>query len=601
MNTVRSLSASLRRQDGQALILALLIAVVGMVVVLGAVGLALETGSQATHDGRIRGAQQAADAGVQQQLYMQSESNGVGYNVTSGSIGSLLDCIEPTLNVNAQITGVTLVADTAGSCPQAACPTGGTQCSGSLSTAWTPVSNENYFESRYLANPHAEASATGQLSYDVLFPEILSIGCHSANATCSTAASTNQYSRQLQVLQPTAPLQTVEGQNNVTITGGGSALGSALSGLGLGSLCSLITLLCPTLPISVVAGNITAGNNLSLPEVTVGGNLNLASYLSLSGLTSLVTNLSNLGATLQYGGSCSQNSDPSCSGVQLTPNAATLVNANPVHATAGVCAAGKPPASGTACTLDRSTFTLSSGPMSLTQLNSQLSSTAIATSCTGAINYCNGDLNMTSGTLDLKAGTYYFCNVNVTGGTFEGPSTSGSTGAVQIFILPENSSLCTGSGSQGSFVVTPGISNLLSSTSSLPLDGLTGVVDPSSFQVYVAGDPAQNGALTVVPGTPNTATPLSTVTIGGSGLSAEQAFVVYAPRSTVNITTSGIFEGSAIGFNVNMTAAAIIEDLDLGNYPLSSVISDLQPAQTVECNGNEDQTLTYTSTDLNGC
>jgi hypothetical protein len=591
--------SSLRDQDGQALVMALLIAVVGLIVVLGAVGLALETGSQATHDGRIRGAQQAADAGVQQQLYLQSDSNGVGYNVTAGSIGSLLDCVEPTLNVSAQITGVTLVADTSGSCPQSACPSGGTQCTGSLSTAWTPVSNENYFESRYLANPHVQASASQNSSYDVLFPEILSIGCHSAAATCSTAATTNQYSRQLMVLQPTAPLQAVEGQNNVSITGGTSALASAFSLLGLGTLCSILNILCPTLPITTVTGNVTAGYNLTLPAVTVGGNTNLGSYLTLSGLTSLVTNLSGLGATLQYGhsGSCKQNGDTCASGAQTSPNSASLLNANLVQTTATPCTAGQPPSSGTACNLERSTFTVSTGPMSLTQLNSQLSSTAIGTSCTGAINYCNGDLNMTSGTLDLKAGTYYFCNVNVTGGTFEGPSTSGSSGAVQIFVLPDNSSLCTGSGSQGSFKVTPGISNLLSSTSSLPLDGVTGAVDPSAVQIYVAGDPSQNGSLTVGSST----TPNSTVTIGGSGISVEQAAVVYAPRSTVNISTTGIFEGSAIGWNVNMEAAAIIEDLDLGNYPLSSVINTLQPAQTVECDSNEDQTLSYTSSDLTGC
>jgi hypothetical protein len=573
--------------------MALLIAVVGMVVVLGAVGLAIATSGQASHDERTRGAQQAADAGVQQQLYLQSDSNGVGYNVTSGSIGSLLDCVLPALNVSGQISGVTLVADTAGSCPQPTCPSGGANCTSGVSSAWTPLGAQDYYESRYLANPHLQGSSVaGDSSYEVEFPEILSIGCHSATATCGTVSGANSYSRQLMVLDPTAPLQSIEAQNNATITGGASALSSAFSLLGLGGLCSILNILCPTLPITAVAGNVTAGNNITLPTVTVGGNLNLASYLSLSGLTTLVTNLNNLGATFQYGtntgGTCTQDGD-TCG--QTTPNTAALLNANVVHATDGTCTAGQPPSSG-ACTLDRPTFSISAAPTSAT---SGVPSGGTCTSCT--ISDTNGDLVMSAGTLNLAGGTYVFCNVNVTGGTFEGPK-AGTTGAVQIFVLPYGSSQCpTPSGNnQGNFTVTPGISNLLSSTSLLPLDGVSNVVDPSGFQVYVSGDVADNSMAVGGSSTPHTS-----VTIGGSGISVEQAMVVYAPRSTVNISTTGIFEGSAIGWNVNLEAAAIIEDLDLGNYALSSVINALQPAQTVECNSDEDQTLSYTSTDLTGC
>jgi hypothetical protein len=580
-----------RSEHGQALVMALLIAVVGMLVVLGGVALALQTTGQASHDERIRGAQQAADAGVQQQIYLNSDSNGVGYNVTSGSIGSLLDCVLPAVNVNGQISSVSLVADTAGSCPQPTCPSGGASCTSGLSSAWTPLGAGDYYESRFLANPHAQASASGQLSYDVEFPQIVSIGCHSASASCSTVSGSNSYSRQLMVLQPTAPLQSIEAQNNVTIAGGGSALASAFSALGLGGLCSILNILCPTLPITAVAGNVTAGHNISLPAVTVGGNLNLASYLSLSGLVTLVTNLNNLGATLQYANSCSQNGDTCAVGAQTSPNTASLLNANLVHATAGTCTAGQPPASG-ACTLDRPTFTVSTAPTTAT---SGVPSGGTCTSCT--ISDTNGDLVMSAGTLNLSAGTYVFCNVNVTGGTFEGPK-AGTTGAVQIFVLPYGASQCpTPSGNnQGNFSVTPGVSNLLSSTSLLPLDGVSGVVDPSAVQIYVSGDAADNSMAVGGGSTPHTS-----VTIGGAGISVEQAFVVYAPRSNVTITTSGIFEGSAIGWNVSMTAAAIVEDLDLGNYPLSSVINNLQPAQTVECNSNEDQTLSYTSSDLNGC
>ena len=91
--------------------------------------------------------------------------------------------------------------------------------------------------------------------------------------------------------------------------------------------------------------------------------------------------------------------------------------------------------------------------------------------------------------------------------------------------------------------------------------------------------------------------------------------MIYAPTSSVNVNLGqcvigfsgrarseppGAFEGSLIGDNTQATASAITQDLDLGNYPLYSGTTLLQPVEYVQCDGSK-TSLTGATSDTGGC
>jgi hypothetical protein len=649
-----NLRSRVNEEHGQALVLAMVILVVGLLLALAAVAYALNVGQQGAHDQQRRAALQASDTGVQQQLYQQANANAVGFNSAAGSLGGLLECVESNLGLNAGLgvstTLVQVSLNLGGACPQPTCTAGTPNCSSGGGPTWSSLDNGDYYDAEFCPNPQYQktggtptapcatpATGSNASSLAVLFPEIVSVGCHSAAATCDTGASTNQYAKQLALLSPTAPLQAIEGENNVRInpTNGTTCSGISLIGICLGQ--SSVT-------ATVLDGNVVAGNALQLPSATVGlslataGNLvtNVLNYLSgilgLTGLTNpllqslgLSTGLTpvTLTPTLEYGNcyggtvtpasGVTSPSTSSCSNPSLTLNG-NLVKTNLSNA----CTAGAP---STSCTLSRPSFSAGSTatvtplatitPMfTAAFLGPALSACPTATSAqlanglAGSNCYSNGDLSLTSGSLSLAPGTYAFCNVYVgTGASLNGPT--GSKGAVQIYILSPTSpqcsgnstganntegTTCSGSDSEGNFSVPGGINNSLGGL----VNGLTNVVDPSNFQIYAVGDPGD--VLTVN----SNCQPRTAVTIGGSNVNLTQAFVLYAPRSNTSVATTLAYEGSVVGWNVNLTALVILQDLNLGNYPLSSVVNSYQTAQTVSCSSTNTQ-LTGTAADLNGC
>ncbi len=636
MTGQRWLQRLIRDDSGQALVVAIAVVVIGMLLALSAVAVALNAGQQSTHDERNRGAQQAADAGIQQQLYDQSDSDAVGYDLTGGPIGlgTFLDCNVRKLNSLNVPIGVIQIQVSAGVCPNAVTSTCSFASTCTPDVVFSPVSNEDYYESEFFPNKETQGSSS---SDDVIeFPEILSVGCHttatgSQGTSCSSGSTTNSYSRQLGIADPTGPLDAIEGENNVTLnstltnltsilqsdipcvtvlfittcslTGPLSGLTSLLGSLlGLDNQSSIVSQILDGVGnIAVVDGNISAGNNLTVPttmlDVNTSTNTLSPGLTDLTGvLTNLVGTLSNLGSlnpTFEYGGTCTQGTS-ACSSTGLLVNSGTYVH------TGGVCTAGTP---STSCTVARQTFQVSAAP-TLTSTVTTICGTSCTYSATGTSAY---DLSVNSGgTITFTPGTYVFCN-------FSAPSnatvTSSGTGAVQIYILSPSSSYCDGNtgwnstpSTQGNFAAASGVTNALSVSSSSLLtlvNGTTasvtnGVLAPSAMQIYVQGNTADT--LTVG----GNATPTTSVTIGGSSASATQALVVYAPRSTVNINTAGAFEGSAVGWNTTITALAILQDLDLGNYPLSSAVNSYQLEQTVQCD-NSVESLTTNTTDLSGC
>ena len=560
--TPRRISGS-RDERGFVIIYVLALVAVALTVAAVAITDTLSSRKLTTHDQRARRAQQAADAGIQSMLYQQSEANvGASYNFTGGALGlsTLLDCAVPQFNTNLQVSGITAYASSAGVCPQAL-NSGGSPVT---SNGWSAASNHAYYNAEYLDNKK-EISGSG-VGAAVYFPEILSIGCDASSAAnCTTSSSGNAYSRELGIFAPTGPLQAVEGMGNVTLNG--------LSVLGLNTAVA-------------VNGDISSGATLTVPALTAALNTNFT--------LNSVPNTS-VAATFAYS----------------TLSGSLISTANKVQIS-GFCSAGSP---ATNCAIKRQ-------PVSITTTTCANCSTGITcASCTGGgYSSSNDTFTLTGGTATFAAGDYVFCNFNATGGTIKTNASSGTP--VRIFILPPNASPCNGytytagqetSGKVGNFYASPGINNLLTGT----INNVSSTVDPSGLQIYVQGDGSYDNNTSVYIGDGDTCTSFSLLGVCLTAVPTitTEGMVIYAPTSSVNVNlgqclvgllgsctlgTAGAFEGSVIGDNTQITATAITQDLDLGNYPLYDGTTLLQPVEYVQCDGSK-TSLSGATSDTSGC
>jgi len=564
---MRGRLAELRRsryadQRGYVIVLVLVLLLIVLAIGFAALAETLSSRQITTHDMRVRRAQQAADAGVQQQLYDESEANlGSVYNFSGGVLGlsGFLDCVPLQLNANLQVGGLTAYASTGGACPTALNSSGQP-----VSAYWSPLDDHAYYESEYFSNKH-EISGSGVGSV-VEFPEIVSVGCDTTTASsCNTTPtpSTNAYSRELALLQPTGPVQAIEGMGNVTING--------LSLLGINTA-------------AVVNGDVSAGGTLSLPLVGIAAN------------TSWPTGSDSILPTFGYG---------------QTPAPASISTATLVHLTGGFCTAGSPSAY---CMIKR--------PAPSTPATTcALCSTGITcSSCTGgAYNSTNDTFTLTGGTATFAAGDYVFCNFNATGGTVD--TSASSTTPVRIFILPPNQAPCNSytytpaqevGGSFGDFNASQGLTNGLTGT----VNGVTNTLDPSGLQIYVEGDGSYDNTTTVnIADTSTCLLKVLSVCVSAS-VPQTQAMVIYAPTSAVTVNTgvclvgilgsctlgvAGTFSGSIVGDNVTTTAAAITQDLDLGNYPIDSGANAVRVNEYVQCDTSVTKLTNSLSADTSGC
>lgn len=62
-----------------------------------------------------------------------------------------------------------------------------------------------------------------------------------------------------------------------------------------------------------------------------------------------------------------------------------------------------------------------------------------------------------------------------------------------------------------------------------------------------------------------------------------------------------MFSGSIVGDNVTVTALAITQDLDIGNYPIDSGANSLRVSQFVQCDGSVTKLTNNLSADTAGC
>jgi Tfp pilus assembly protein PilX len=538
--------STIAARDERGYVIVFVLALMAIALGMGAAALAgaISSNKLTTRDMRARRAQQAADAGVQSQLYQQSEADlgSLSYNLNGGLLGTgvSIDCIVPNLNLSLTTSLATTYVSGTNACPQA--------LSGGSSTSYTqPVGNHTFVQSEFFPN---EQNVGGLSSQREMFPAIVSLGWE-------TSGTSNVYSREKVLLAPIAPLQAIEGMGNVTING--------LSLLLVGGLTE------------VVNGDISTLGTLTLPTTTVGLNLSSSSILPTFAASAFCTN-GLLGG---------------CPGLQVSTAHYVTVPTTP-------CSAGTPNGN---CVIQRSPVTVSASKPSCSNSTGAAVTCNNAlfgcSSCYSSSGTTNDTFTMSSGTATFGPGDYVFCNFNVTGSA--SVSTTSSTAApVRIYIDSPTSSRCAGDSPAGNFTATPGISNVLEPAS--PLGTTTA---PSQLQIYVVGNGTNHGTTVQIgPTTPST----SLAAVYGMIVYAPQSDVtVNVPAAcTAVLCTGGVFNGSVIGDNVTISALTITQDLNIGNYPLYAGVNGFQPVRYIQCGANNTSgvavtALAGTAADTSGC
>jgi hypothetical protein len=555
LNRRQAFAARAKDERGYTLLFVLALLVLALGIGAAVLTEALATNQITTHDQRMRRAQQAADAGIQAQLYQQAQNPatnaGGAYDLNGGllNLSQFLDCVEPSINTNLQITGLLTASVTSGNCP------GGGGGSGGSSLVGEPVGNHAFYKSEFFPQPK---SVVGGDSLVELQPKIVALGYDDSN----TSGTGNVYAREEAVLSPVEPLPVLGGNNNLAVSGVSISGGILSTLLGLLHLSSLAT---------TVNGDIEASNNLTLPAIDASLNLTLTNGL--------------LGVA-EYGGSLSP-----AGGIRL----AQIVNSAPPPEQPVTVSSSIPNCPNNTCTGSWTSY-----------YNASTDSISVPSGSTmtlpgGEYVFCNFNAQ---GTVIASPSSTVPVQIFI-----DNPNSSRCTAGNGNPTLSTSNNSVTGhlEYNDGNFVAVNGVNN--------GVGNVTGTLGPSGLQIYDVGDQPQatnpdDGNTYVQIGNPS-----QTGTDGGllSTNLATEAAVVYAPTSEVSMTTAqcanvvlatvcvpGTFTGNLIGNDVNATALTFTQDLNLGNYPLYAGINMYHVQQYVECapvtslTGNE-------STDTSGC
>ncbi len=528
-------------ENGYVMIVVLVLVLIGLLVATAAVTGALVTRQSATRQARVARAQQAADAGVRRLLYDQSDANvAASYNFTGGPLGltGFVDCIVPQFNVSLQITGLSAYASSAGVCPLGL-NSGGTPIT---SNSWTALDHHAYDEAEVLSNKK-EVGGSGYGSV-VEFPQIVSIGCDSSTASsCNTtpAPSANVYSRELANLQPTGPLQAVEGMGNVTVSG--------LSALGLGAVA--------------INGDLSAGGQLTWPTIAAGVNVSNSTVAATFAATSF--NSSNGVTTankVTLSGSCSVNSPSTSCYIQRPAPQATAT-------TCSACASGIT-GSGTYSPAN-DTFSLTSGT---------------ATFAAGDYVFCN--FNATGGTINTSATSTQPVRIFI----LPPSKCSGVSPAGNFVATPGINNALTGSVNGVAGVLDPSALQIYVAGNGVANGTTVTIGDGATCTLSVLGK------CTVA--VPTIATEGMVVYAPSSAVSVDLGNCVVNLLGPCTLGVAGAFDGSIIGDNVSIRASAISQDLDIGNYPLETGSNFYRVEQYIECDTSV-TALKNSSSDTNGC
>jgi hypothetical protein len=548
----RSRRVSLRDERGVTLVMVMALLLVG--TLMGAAGLAeaLSSSGDAYRDTRVRRAQQAADAGVQTQLYQQDEASmGSGsYDFNGGplSAGKLLDCTVPQLNAGLQVSGlVSVAANTAGVCPEA-------ETSGGTSTTYsTPLGDHAYAQSEFYTN---QTQLLGDSSEDELFPEIVSIGWDDNG---QSAGANDVYAREKVILQPVGPLQAVEGMGDVTLNG--------LSALGLGVAV-------------VVQGDVQALGKLTTPAVVTAVNLQSSSLVPTFAASSFVSTAQNVTSTPCVAG----NPVTNCV-IKRAP--VSIAASKPDCPTTAACTALGSDYSGNTAGNTADTFSMSTGTVTFAAgdyvfCNFNATGGTINASSTGPVR-----IFIDSPTSARCAGNGYTQNGS---GVWSGGNFNAANGI---------NALLTGTVNGVANVVDPsGVQIYVAGDGSYDNNTTVNIGDTSSCTLKVLG-------VCTVGSTPPTQSMVIYAPTSATTVNTGVCLVGLLGSCTLGV--AGAFAGSVVGDSVNITASTITQDLDLGNFPLYAGVNALQPVQYVQCGANNSSGSPVTSltgvlaTDTSGC
>jgi hypothetical protein len=260
---------------------------------------------------------------------------------------------------------------------------------------------------------------------------------------------------------------------------------------------------------------------------------------------------------------------------------------------------------------------------------------SVAANCTALGAAYNGAVGVdtftaTSGTYSFAPGDYVFCNFSATGTALINAAPS-SSAPVRIFIDSPTSSRCSndhftqtgGVWNGGNFTAGNGINNGVGNGNVTGLaNSVTTALASSGVQIYVVGDqsasstPPYDSATSVNITSPPTCTGSFLGVCISLSNPLTQAYVVYAPTSSVTENVSGClvgvlgactlggagaFAGSLIGNDVTITATAITEDLNIGNFPLYAGVVAFRPVQYVQCDLSVTSLSGNAVSDTSGC
>jgi hypothetical protein len=511
--------AALASEDGFIIVIVMMLIVIGLLVGAAALSEALGARTNANRSERSARALQAADAGIQTELYRANQINLGSLQLSSGLnlssvLSQLLTCPIPQINASGQVIGLQFTAIASSGSP---CSTNSSSGITNPGPNQEPVGHHSYFQVQMVPG-------TTNVGDFVRFnPKVVASG---VDDTASPTDPARYVSRRVEaILDPITPWRTLEAAGNLTIQVPNllSALGLAVAGT------------------TTFNGTAAAGGNLAINGQGGVVDTFAAANISLSGgLTEP--------SALDYCGTYSQSS--------ITLNL-TLGSKTPVSPCNNL--------------VSRPAIQISSSKQDCVPV------AGVETCSSDAgfgSTYIGGNqdeiYNTNAGrTISFGPGDYVFCSFQTNGPVNLNPS---SSQAVRIFIDSPTSSRCSSFASHsgvnaGNFTASKGVTNVLAAT------------HPSQAQVYVVGNGTPGGT-TVTSTSIGLANgqgmflyaPLSNATI-----SAQPSCVL-----TI-CTGVGVLAGAFVANNLTITATAITQDLGLLNYPLSGTLGPFHVKQYIEC------------------
>jgi len=193
------------------ILLVLVLIVIALALGAAAVATTLATQKGTTYNERSQRALQAADAGIQTELYRANQINMGSLNLSGGAslssiLGQLLTCPVPQVNAGGQVVGLQFVAVASVGSP---CPSNGSSGISSPGPSQEPVGDHDYFK------VSMSPGLTSVGDFVQLNPTIVAAGLD--NDGNASDPQQKIYQKVEAILAPVAPWRTLEAGHNLQI------------------------------------------------------------------------------------------------------------------------------------------------------------------------------------------------------------------------------------------------------------------------------------------------------------------------------------------------------------------------------------------------